>query len=141
MVTGKPLLDVLTGKKPSRVPIWFMRQAGRCLPEYRAIRSRMNTYDMFQDSEIACHISLQPLARFDYDACIVYADILHIADALDSGLTFVRGDGPVMTRTVRGAEDLVRVRARMEQQDKIHEKISCGESLIEIQAYDRYSDC
>lgn len=106
----KPLLDVLCGRVPSRTPIWFMRQAGRCLSEYRSIRDRMETYDMFRTPEVACTITLQPMKRFDYDGCIVYADILHIADALGSGLSFKRGTGPVMKRVVRSVEDLRFVR-------------------------------
>ena len=87
-----------------------MRQAGRCLPEYRAIRDKMSTLQMFQNPTVAETITLQPLKRFDYDDCIVYADILHVADALGSGLDFQRGFGPKMSRVVRGPEDLVFVR-------------------------------
>ena len=113
--SAKPIYAVLTGQKPSRTPIWLMRQAGRCLPEYRQIRSRMSTYDMFQTPAVASEITLQPLKRFDYDGCIVYADILHIADALGAGLSFERGRGPIMARVVRSAADLNFVRQARQQ--------------------------
>ena len=106
----QPFLDVLQGRVPSRTPIWFMRQAGRCLPEYRKIRETMNTYDMFLSPDIATEITLQPLSRFDYDAAIVYADILHVADVLGSGLSFVRGEGPIMARSTRTRQDLERIK-------------------------------
>lgn len=109
---SKPLYDALTGKVPDRVPVWFMRQAGRCLPEYRKIRDQMNTYDMFLTADIASEITLQPLRRFDYDAAIVYADILHVADVLGCGLSFVRGTGPVMKRAIRTTEDMDMVQER-----------------------------
>lgn len=92
-----------------------MRQAGRCLPEYRQIRKTMPTYQMFQRPDVAAQITLQPLKRFDYDGCIVYADILHMADALGSGLSFARGFGPKMARVIRSAADLEFVRKASEQ--------------------------
>lgn len=98
------------GHTPARTPIWFMRQAGRCLPEYRAIRERMSTLEMFLTPQIAIDVTLQPLRRFDYDAAIVYADILHIADALGCGLSFVRGEGPQMSHPVQTPKDMERIR-------------------------------
>ena len=97
---GKPILEAYAGKKTAYTPLWFMRQAGRCLPEYRAIKEKMRTYDMFQTPEVACEVTLQPLKRFELDAAIVYADILHIPDVLGLELDFVKGDGPVFSKPI-----------------------------------------
>ena len=121
----KALLAALTGHTPPRTPIWLMRQAGRCLPEYRQIRKSMSTYQMFQRPDVAAEISLQPLKRFDYDGCIVYADILHIADALGAGLSFVRGSGPKMSRLIRSAADLDFVRKARAQPETMAPLYEC----------------
>ncbi|MCY4443779.1 MAG: uroporphyrinogen decarboxylase [Proteobacteria bacterium] len=122
--TGKPLLDALLGKKPSRTPIWFMRQAGRCLPEYRKIKESMNTYDMFQTPSIASTITLQPLKRFDYDAAIVYADILHIADVLGGELSFVPSLGPLLKRPIQNTADIIYTEKLFNRMDQCLEKLS-----------------
>lgn len=83
-------------------PVWFMRQAGRYLPEYRAIRERVGGFlGMCKSPEIACEITLQPLARFDLDAAIIFSDILTIPDAMGLGLYFKANEGPYFERPIR----------------------------------------
>lgn len=95
----KPLLAVLRGEKPSRRPVWFMRQAGRYLPEYRAIRDLKGGFlDLCYDPVAAAAVTLQPLERFDFDAAIVFADILVIVDAMGVEVGFAKGEGPVVER-------------------------------------------
>ena len=95
----KLLLDAIKNPLQKKVPAWFMRQAGRYLPEYRQIRQSFKTLHMFKTPEIAEEISLQPIRRFpSLDACIVYADILLIPDALGLELDFVEGEGPVFKK-------------------------------------------
>jgi uroporphyrinogen decarboxylase len=106
------LLRAARGQAVPRPPVWLMRQAGRFLPEYRAVRQRMGTLEMFRTPEVACDITLQPLARFPLDGAIVYADILHIPDALGLGLSFREGEGPVFQSRVQTLEDVARLRAR-----------------------------
>ncbi len=104
----KSLLAVLNGEKPSRRPVWFMRQAGRYLPEYRAVRDRKGGFlDLCYDPQAAAEVTLQPLRRFDLDAAIVFADILVVPHAMGVELAFAVGEGPVLG-VVR---DLSRVRA------------------------------
>ena len=102
----KPLLAALKGQKPAHTPVWLMRQAGRYLPEYRAIREKNDTLTMFKTPTIAADITLQPLRRYALDGAIVYADILLLPEALGLGLEFVKGEGPQFARTIRSAQDL-----------------------------------
>lgn len=88
-------LRALNRSAVSRTPIWVMRQAGRYLPEYRRVREMAGSFmALCQNPELACEVTLQPLARFDLDAAILFSDILTIPDALGLGLYFAEGEGP-----------------------------------------------
>jgi uroporphyrinogen decarboxylase len=95
----KPLLAVLKGERRDPPPVWMMRQAGRYLPEYRALRQDKGSFlDLVYDSDAAAEITLQPLKRFpELDAAILFADILLIPFALGQNLTFIAGEGPRLT--------------------------------------------
>lgn len=94
---SKPLLDVLQGKKPSRIPLWLMRQAGRYLPEYREIRKQARDFlDLCYSPALATEVTLQPIRRFGFDAAILFADILLVPHALGQNLRFEEGEGPVL---------------------------------------------
>src|SRR6202051_3945614 len=96
---AKPILDVLAGKKPERVPLWLMRQAGRYLPEYRTLRQQAGNFlDLCLTPKLASEITLQPIKRFDFDAAIIFADILLIPYALGQKLEFREGEGPVLEK-------------------------------------------
>ena len=83
-------------------PVWIMRQAGRYLPEYRATRARAGSFlNLAKTPELACEVTLQPLARFDLDAAILFSDILTVPDAMGLGLYFVEGEGPKFERPIR----------------------------------------
>jgi uroporphyrinogen decarboxylase len=106
-----PFLRALAGERTPRAPFWFMRQAGRYLPEYRALRQRSRDFVAFcLDPELAAEVTLQPLRRFDMDAAILFADILLIPHALDVGLAFKEGEGPVL-EPVRDAGAVARIEA------------------------------
>jgi len=97
-----PFLQALNLKKPDKTPVWIMRQAGRYLPEYRAVRSKCRDFmELCKNPELACEVTLQPLRRFDLDAAILFSDILTIPDAMGLGLQFVAGEGPMFTKPVR----------------------------------------
>jgi len=91
-------------------PVWLMRQAGRYLPEYRAVRAKAGSFlNMAKTPELACEVTLQPLARFDLDAAIVFSDILTIPDAMGLGLYFVEGEGPKFKYPLQSAADIARL--------------------------------
>ena len=89
------LLDALNGQRTARVPLWLMRQAGRYLPEYRALRERKGGFlELAYDSEAAAEVTLQPVCRFALDGAILFSDILVIPHALGQELWFDAGEGP-----------------------------------------------
>ena len=96
-MTTKPLLRALAGETLDVPPIWLMRQAGRYLPEYRAVRSKARDFlDFCYTPALAVEATLQPVRRFAMDGAIVFSDILVIPDALGQKVTFVEGKGPVL---------------------------------------------
>jgi uroporphyrinogen decarboxylase len=91
----KPLLSVLTGGKADRIPVWLMRQAGRYLPEYRALRAEKGGFlALVYDSGAAAEITLQPIRRFGFEGAILFSDILIVPYALGQDLRFEAGEGP-----------------------------------------------
>jgi uroporphyrinogen decarboxylase len=95
-------------KQPvDRTPVWMMRQAGRYLPEYRKVREQAGNFlSLCTTPELACEVTLQPLRRFDFDAAILFSDILTIPDAMGLGLHFTEGEGPKFTNPIRTAADI-----------------------------------
>ncbi len=93
-----------------RTPVWFMRQAGRFLPEYRALRERYPIMELIKTPELAVEVTLQPLRRFEVDAAIIFADILPVLESMGLEVAFVRGEGPAIREPVRTPGDVERLR-------------------------------
>ncbi|TNE29845.1 MAG: uroporphyrinogen decarboxylase, partial [Alphaproteobacteria bacterium] len=109
----KPLLAALAGEKTSHPPFWFMRQAGRYLPEYRALRKDAGSFlDLCYTPELAAEVTVQPLRRFGMDAAILFSDILVVPHALGQEVAFQESKGPVL-----GALDIAALDV-----DAIHDK-------------------
>lgn len=101
------LLRALMREPVDRTPVWIMRQAGRYLPEYRATRAKAGSFlGLATNPELACEVTLQPLARYPLDAAILFSDILMIPKAMGVGLSFAEGEGPRIERPVRSAADV-----------------------------------
>ncbi len=97
----KKLLRTLQGEKFSTPPVWFMRQAGRYLPEYREIRAKANNFlELCYNPKLASEITLQPITRFGFDGAILFSDILVIPDALGVKVEFVKNEGPKLQKTL-----------------------------------------
>jgi uroporphyrinogen decarboxylase len=94
-----------------RTPVWFMRQAGRYMAEYQAIRRRHSILEICKTPELAAEVTLQPITRFDLDAAIIFADILLPLDAMGLGLEFIESKGPVLHHPIRSEEDVERLPA------------------------------
>lgn len=100
-------LDAIAKRTVDRPPIWVMRQAGRYLPEYRAIRKKAKSFlTLCKTPELACEVTLQPLRRFALDAAIVFSDILCMPDAMGLGLYFIEGEGPKLQKKIRDRRDI-----------------------------------
>jgi uroporphyrinogen decarboxylase len=95
MPSDRALLNVLRGERRDPPPVWLMRQAGRYLPEYRALRADKGGFlELVNDSDAAAEITLQPIRRFGFDGAILFSDILVIPHALGQKLEFLAGEGP-----------------------------------------------
>ncbi len=119
----KAILDVLEGRMPQRRPMWIMRQAGRYLPEYRELRSKAGSFlDLCYNPAMAAEVTLQPLRRFDFDAAILFSDILVVPHAMGLSLAFKEGEGPVL-ETVKDIHDVERLDLRGEQFKRVFETV------------------
>ncbi|ALE17815.1 Uroporphyrinogen III decarboxylase [Altererythrobacter epoxidivorans] len=99
------LLDTLKGKRSDKVPMWLMRQAGRYLPEYRALRAEKGGFlDLVYDSDAAAEVTLQPIDRFGFDGAILFSDILIVPHAMGQGLEFLAGEGPKLSPRLLDAD-------------------------------------
>lgn len=100
-------LRALRGEKVERTPIWVMRQAGRYLPEYRAVRKQAGDFlTLCKTPDLACEVTMQPIDRFGLDAAILFSDILTIPDAMGLELVLEEGIGPVFNKPIRSVSDI-----------------------------------
>ena len=101
------LIKALRREPVDVTPVWIMRQAGRYLPEYRKVREQAKNFmTVCSTPELACEVTLQPLARFNLDAAIIFSDILTIPDAMGLGLYFVEGEGPKFKKQLSRPTDI-----------------------------------
>lgn len=103
-------LHAASGRTPWRTPVWFMRQAGRSLPEYRAVRGEGSILEAIKDPATAAAITMQPVERYDIDAAVLFSDIVVPAHAVGFGIDVAPGTGPVAETPLRTRRDLDRLR-------------------------------
>jgi uroporphyrinogen decarboxylase len=109
MAPPSVFLDACRRRPTAFTPIWLMRQAGRYMPEYRAMRERHGFLELCKNPQAAAEVTLQPVERLGVDAAILFADILLVLEPLGVGLEFTKGEGPHIQRQVRGADDVARL--------------------------------
>ena len=91
-------------------PIWYMRQAGRYMPEYQAVRKKYKNFlDMCKDPDTCCELALQPINKFNLDVAILFSDILTIPDAMNLNVKFIESQGPVFNNPIRSADDILNI--------------------------------
>jgi uroporphyrinogen decarboxylase len=117
-IARKRFLLPFEGRQPHVPPIWLMRQAGRYLPEYREVRAKAGGFlDLCYNPALAAEVTLQPIRRFDFDAAIIFSDILVVPQAMGQAVRFVEGEGPeldpVRDRTAVAKLDVGRLSARL----------------------------
>ena len=108
--TSSPFLAAANGQVGPHTPVWFMRQAGRSLPEYRAVRGEGSILDAIKQPELAAAITLQPVQRYGVDAAVLYSDIVVPPHAVGFGIDVAPGTGPVATEPLRDRAGLARLR-------------------------------
>ncbi len=132
-VLNKAFLEVLGGEKAGHVPFWFMRQAGRYLPEYRALRAEKGGFlAMAFDPKAACEITMQPIRRFGMDAAIIFSDILTIPMALGQHLEFVAGEGPKL-----GPLDLENLNYDPKVLEPVYEALSNTKTALGVEGFNQ----
>src|SRR6476659_2290888 len=109
-MTSAPFLLAAQGRRGTHTPVWFMRQAGRSLPEYRARRGDGSILDAIKQPDLAAELTLQPVRRYEVDAAVLYSDIVVPAHAVGFGIDVAPGTGPVCSDPLRTAADLRRLR-------------------------------
>jgi uroporphyrinogen decarboxylase len=136
---AKPLLRVLGGETLPVPPVWMMRQAGRYLPEYRALRTKAEGFlDLCYTPALAAEVTLQPIRRFGFDAAILFSDILVVPDALGQQVRFVEGEGPRLDpirnvgglSRLRGEIDLDRLEAVFETIERVKAALPAEVALL-----------
>ena len=110
MTSTDPFTAATQGRRVRHTPVWFMRQAGRSLPEYRSIRGEGSILDAIKQPDLAADITLQPVSRYGVDAAVLYSDIVVPAHAVGFGIDVSPGTGPVAQQPFRHRSDLSRLR-------------------------------
>jgi uroporphyrinogen decarboxylase len=105
-----PFLEAAHGRPAAHTPVWFMRQAGRSLPEYRALRGEGSILDAIKNVDLSVELTLQPVRRYGVDAAVLYSDIVVPAHAVGFGIDVAPGTGPMCEQPFRTAADLARLR-------------------------------
>ena len=124
-MTKKTLIEAALGRPTDKTPVWFMRQAGRYLPEYQKIRKVNSFIEVAKNPELAAEVTIQPLRRFDLDAAIIFSDILFVPTALGQTLEFAKDHGPILKPIVKNKEDV----ANLASPENIESLRFVGEAL------------
>ena len=107
MLTNDILLKAARGENVDRIPVWLMRQAGRILPQYRAVRSSVNGFkELVKNPELICEVTIQPVDILNVDAAIIFSDILVIPEAMGLNYEMIESKGPFFPKTIKNDNDV-----------------------------------
>ena len=139
ILSDDPFLAAASGRHSAHTPVWFMRQAGRSLPEYKAVRGEGSILHAIKDPSVSAEITMQPVRRYGVDAAVLYSDIVVPAHAIGFGIDVAPGTGPVASEPFRTRHDLQRVRVFEPEVDTPYVietvKILVGELRVPILAF------
>ncbi|MGE3340277.1 MAG: uroporphyrinogen decarboxylase [Alphaproteobacteria bacterium] len=110
-MTNTRLLNACRRQPVDATPVWFMRQAGRYMPEYRALREKHSLLDLCRTPELATEVTMQPVRRIDVDAAILFSDLLLPLEFMGLPFDFIKGEGPQIETPIRSTADIDRLRA------------------------------
>ena len=113
-----PFLKAARREEPGHIPVWLMRQAGRYLPEYRELRSKISFLGLCKDPALCAEVMIKTVRRLGVDAAILFSDLLLILEPMGLGLDFPTGEGPVLQNPIRGPADVDRLR-ELEDMDRL----------------------
>ncbi len=114
------ILRAAKGEMIERYPVWLMRQAGRILPEYRAVRSKLSGFkELVETPEYAAEVTIQPVDILDVDAAIIFSDILVVPEAMNVPYEMIEAKGPWFNHTIRSEEDAKRVETDFDVEDRL----------------------
>ena len=116
-MTGSRFLKACQQQEVDCTPVWFMRQAGRYLEEYRRLRQKHTLLELCKDPELAAEATMQPIRRFDLDAAIIFADILLPLQSMGVHFKFAQGEGPVIDHPIRTPQDIQSLSVREPEKD------------------------
>ena len=112
MTQANRFLQACRREPVDRTPIWLMRQAGRYMSEYRALRQKYSILELIQTPDLATEVTLQPIQAFDLDAAIIFADILPLLVGTGLDLEFIKGEGPIIHNPLRTEADVAALQVR-----------------------------
>jgi uroporphyrinogen decarboxylase len=129
------ILRACRGETVERVPIWIMRQAGRYLPEYKAISAQHSFFEVCRTPALACQVTLQPVQRYDLDAAIIFSDILVVPQALGMQVEMIANEGPCFPQPLKTPEDmekqLDRTRKAKQELSYVYEAITLTRQTLD----------
>ena len=128
--SDSPFLLAARGRRARHTPVWFMRQAGRSLPEYRALRGEGSILDAIKKPDLAAEFTLQPVRRYGVDAAVLYSDIVVSSHAVGFGIDVAPGTGPVAESPLRSRRDLDRLR-ELEPESDMHYVMETIDVLVD----------
>ena len=115
------LLKAAKGEDINRYPVWLMRQAGRILPEYRAVRNSLNGFKaLVKNPELCCEVTIQPVDILEVDAAIIFSDILVVPEAMGLNYEMIEKKGPWFEKTIRNEKDMKLLDSKIDVKERLH---------------------